>query len=66
MTKHEAIQQLKKGKKLTHRFFDADEYIHLIDDEIHDENGININKDFWKYRTSKSWLNDWEIYTGII
>lgn len=66
MTKKEAIQELKKGQKLTHKFFDDDAYIHLVNDEIHDEKGININNEFWRWRTSKSWRNNWEIYTGII
>ncbi|MDO9187143.1 MAG: hypothetical protein Q7W13_14105 [Bacteroidia bacterium] len=65
MTKQEAIEAMKQGEKVTHRFFTPDEWI-AISENIYcltDESGCIINtREFWSYRTDESWNTDWSIY----
>lgn len=61
LTKEEAIEALEKGKKLTHNLFSDDEFIYLKNGDIHDENGYNIQSEFWKWRTAEAFLTDWSI-----
>lgn len=64
MTRYEAAQALKEGKKLTHKYFADDEWVkgdgvgyHIMEDEVR-----CTAAEFWKWRTSPAFDNDWSIY----
>jgi hypothetical protein len=70
MNKHEAIQALKEGKKVSHATFYPDEFIHLpkayrhtdygASGGVHDEHNTPL-PGFWKYRTAPRWDKDWRV-----
>lgn len=66
MTKTEAIQAMKNGKKVTHKLFFDDEYIFMDDHGvIRDENNYRmagLNFDFWTDRKGPEWDRDWSVY----
>ncbi len=62
MTKEEAIHALKQGARVTHDYFLDNEYIYLEDGKIHDENGYNIDAEFWQHRTQDHWNRNWKIF----
>jgi len=65
MTKQEAIEQMQKGKKVTHRYFTKDEWIEsnlhgtmlFLSGRVH-----CLPNEFWRDRTDESWNSDWEIF----
>jgi hypothetical protein len=64
MTRYEAAQALKAGKKLTHRYFTPEEWVkgdgygHYIM-----EDGVQCTAaEFWKHRQKEYFDNDWEIF----
>ena len=65
MTKDEAIQAMKEGKKVTHRYFDAGEFIQISADHqtilFEDGNRI-IFQLFWSDRVGSHWNDGWGIY----
>jgi len=65
MTKFEAIEAMKDGEKVTHRFFENHEFVCIVkgDEEeyLFDDGARCSAKEFWKYRYSMEWLSDWEI-----
>lgn len=62
MNKYEAINAMREGKKVTHRFFVDGEYITMDGNFIVDEAGNKFSQlDFWKDRIQEAWENDWEI-----
>lgn len=67
MTKQEAIQEMKNGKKVTHIFFALSEYIKLDQDgNIETEDGYSIAPYlFWLNRKGDYWEKDWEIFNPI-
>lgn len=67
MTKQQAKQEMHAGKRVTHRFFQPDEYVMMdgtLDGETYiTEDGCRISQeDFWTLRTDESWEKDWELY----
>lgn len=62
MTIAQAKKALSQVKKIEHLYFMPGEYVHLVDGEIHDEKGFNINSTFWKYRKAKIWDLNWSLY----
>ena len=64
MTKTEAIDLMKKCKKLTHGTFLDHEYITMKGCSIIvTEEGYEVSAfDFWKYRTHNNFLTNWEIF----
>lgn len=70
MTKQEAIQAMREGKKVTHRFFQPDEWVTWVisglgecDDMYITEDGCRLSsEDFWTLRTDPAWETGWEIY----
>lgn len=65
MTKAEAIEQMKAGQKLTHRYFTNDEWVktnqsgttYMLED------GVECSPlEFWRWRTDTAWDADWEIF----
>lgn len=67
MTKDEAIELMKQGKKLTHKYFDSDEWIKSNQDGtiIFFEDGKEFeSSEFWKWRRKDYFQTDWELYTN--
>lgn len=63
MNKSEAIEAMKQGEKVTHRFFEPKEFITMKGSRIETEEGYSCPADeFWSYRTGLSWNLDWEIW----
>lgn len=51
MTKAEAIQAMREGKKITHSYFSRDEWMTIEHNQIVFENGIRCpQSDFWRWR----------------
>jgi len=63
MTRFEAAQALKEGKKVTHRYFSPDEWVKGDGDKYLFENeGRCTPAEFWKYRQITGFDNGWEIF----
>lgn len=56
MSRQEAIEAMKRGEKVTHRFFEPHEWITI------EGHGIRFTQGFWPDRTGNEWETDWEIY----
>ena len=69
MTRNEAREALKQGKKITHRYFSDDEFVMLANDgtnRIQDENGFKIESAmFWHDRAGAGFDEGWEVYKRI-
>lgn len=64
MTKAEAIQAMKAGKKVTHTYFSKNEWMKMNGNiEIEFEDGVKMEAlDFWSIRNNTGWLNNFEIF----
>lgn len=66
MTKKEAIEAMKQGKRVTHICFTPNEYI--IENSYKNfefEDGCICSNDmFWMYRKEDIWLTGWSIWKG--
>lgn len=64
MTKQEAIEAMKNGAKVTHRYFSEDEYIKFSEDgRIETEEGYLCAPSlFWIDRRGEAWQDGWSIY----
>jgi hypothetical protein len=64
MTKEEAINAMRQGKKVTHQYFSKEEYIFFGEDgNIHTEDNASTSLfTFFYYRPEVAWATDWEIY----
>jgi len=63
MSKSEAIQAMREGKKVTHRYFSNDEWITMRGNIILMEQGQECwASEFWRDREGEHWETDWEIY----
>jgi hypothetical protein len=58
MSKVEVKELLKKGRKVSHRFFTFGEWVEERKGKIFDESGIQLDF-FWEYRTGEQWDNGW-------
>lgn len=63
-TKEEAIEMMGKGIKMTHRYFDSEEWITIDEnDKIETEEGYKVHqKIFWEDRTVIGWETGWKIF----
>lgn len=63
MTKDEAIQAMKDGKKVKHRFFTSHEWMKIRKDGMyHFEDGHVFSAElFWADRYVPWWERDWQI-----
>ena len=63
MTKQEAKEALKNGKKIYHSYYLDNEFLYLdSNNNLKDENEINLgtlNDEFWVKR--QNWINGWYI-----
>jgi len=67
LTLEDALQALRSGAKVSHRFFGIDEYMFLPDIKnaniIQFEDGVKcFSSDFFKYRSGEEWKNGWYIW----
>ena len=64
MTKTEAIQAMKEGKKVTHYHFTPEEWTTMEDGMVVLEDGVRCEPaEFWRWKTAPDFDNDWSIYT---
>ena len=65
MTRNKAIKAMKRGQKVTHRFFNDHEWVTI-------ENGMVVAEDghkflleiFMGHRNSGAWLTDWSLFVS--
>lgn len=63
LTKQQAIEAMREGKKITHRYFSPEEYITIKDNKIVTEEGYRCSQmEFWAYRTSKEFETGWYLF----
>ena len=67
LTKEQAIEAMKAGKKVRHLYFTDDEYMYMPDPRVSKykfEDGHTVSAiEFFKHRTSPGWENDWSIWS---
>jgi formylmethanofuran:tetrahydromethanopterin formyltransferase len=62
MTKQQAIDSLRQGRKVSHIFFMAGEFVFINKSgEVQSEDGV-IHPEFWKLRNSPEWEQGWLLY----
>lgn len=62
MTKEEAKQALKEGKKVAHRHFTSKEWVKKLGGLYEFEDTCVCRpQEFWRGRSSGSWLDGWRI-----
>jgi len=62
MTKQEAIIELKKGNKVTHRLFSEGEFMYQNGDTYVFEDSVKCHPVvFWQDRASEEWENNWSL-----
>ena len=65
MTKVEAIEQMKQGKKVTHMYFSKEEWTTMKGGRVHTEDGYNFEPgEWWSFRSAKCFDNDWSLFIG--
>jgi len=64
MTKQEAKEAMRKGKKVTHVYFTPEEWVTLKGhDSILLEDGVNCSEsEFWRWRVDPMFDTGWEIW----
>jgi len=67
MNKSEAYISMEQGKKITHIYFDSDEFLYIKDGIMYTEDNYRFDNrddgyDGWKDRNSESFQRDWNIY----
>lgn len=66
MTKSEAIQALKDGKKVRHGYFSKDEWVKQTGNRFEFEDGVICDPmEFWHYRQGDGWKTGWEIINNV-
>ena len=65
MTKAEALQALKEGKKITHRYYTSDEYLRMVGGKIYTEDGFCMGDEYSEFWSKiQKWKDDWSIYNN--
>ncbi len=66
MTKQEAIAAMAEGKKVTHAYFSAGEWMRECPDiggMLEFEDGVGCpSHEFWKMRKAATWQSRWSVY----
>ena len=66
MTRAEAIKAMREGKKVTHKYFTPEEWATQKDGMVLLEDGVECSPiEFWAYRRSPMFDNDWELWQPI-
>lgn len=64
MTKQEAIDAMKQGKKVTHKNFTKNEWMTMEGWKMIFEDGnVCHSEEFWRWRTGVVWLDGYSIKT---
>lgn len=59
-SKAEAIELMKKGVKMRHRYFSDHEWATMEFGKIVLEDGVRCSPfEFWRWRTNEVWNTDW-------
>jgi len=59
----EAIAYMMKGVKMTHRWFDPNEWVIIDNGDFLFEDGVRCPPElFWFDRLDPSWETDWDFY----
>ena len=63
MTKTQAIQAMREGRKVTHYYFSPEEWVkencHLYQFE---DGCLSSPEEFWRHRQGPEWGENWEIW----
>jgi hypothetical protein len=65
LTKEQAIEAMKRGEKVTHRYFSRDEWVAMdkVGGAYLTEEGYRIGQaEFWEYRKGESWETGYSIW----
>lgn len=67
MNKREAYIAMEQGKKITHMYFDDDEFLYIKDGTIYTEDNYKFDNrddgyDGWKSRDSEAFQTGWNIF----
>ena len=63
MTRFTAIQAMRSGKKVTHKYFSKGEWATQDNGQILLEDGVKCSPaEFWKYRQEEFFNDGWEIF----
>jgi hypothetical protein len=63
MNKAEAIQAMREGKKVTHRYFSPDEWMTMEGGQIVLEDGVRCSQSFfWADRTATFWDDGYSLF----
>ena len=62
MSKEEAIELMKQGVKMTHKYFVEGEWAYMgLNGLMVLEDGVEVEPhEFWQYRQDVAWNNNWE------
>ncbi len=66
MTKLEAIEVMKQGIKVTHKYFTKEEWVTIgKNGKMILEDGVECSPhEFWQWRKDSYWGNDWSLFIG--
>lgn len=68
LTKQQAIEAMKEGKKVTHNYFTSEEYMFMPSLRMNlyqFEDGVKISSiDFWEIIDSESYNTGWSIFNN--
>jgi hypothetical protein len=63
MTKSEAIEAMRAGKKVRHRYFSDNEWVTMEHGWFRFEDGVTVKPSmFWNDRSGSEWETDWSIF----
>jgi hypothetical protein len=64
MTKEEAIQAMKEGKRVTHHWFSPTEWMEGFGrKDYRFEDGVVCSyNEFWRWRDDASWEDGWSVF----
>lgn len=63
MTKAEALQVMREGHRVTHRYFQPHEWMMIKDNMIIFEDGTTITiEEFYNIRNQDSWENEYSLF----
>lgn len=66
MNKTQMLEALRRGERVRHRNFSSDETMELFGSVIIFEDGCACSvEEFWKFRTDRSWDEDWGIVKKV-
>jgi len=62
MTKDEAIDAMREGKKVAHRHFTGEEWVKETGTRYEFEDGCMCEpREFWAHRVHSSWVDGWSV-----